>query len=73
MPDPKNPAEIDALLHEDRVFTPPESFRARANVRDNTPYEEADRDYEAFWAGLASELEWSRGWTKVLDWDPPHA
>jgi acetyl-CoA synthetase len=73
MPDSKNPDEIDALLHEDRVFAPPESFRARANVRDNTPYDEADRDVEGFWATLASELEWSRRWTKVLDWDPPHA
>jgi acetyl-CoA synthetase len=73
MPDSKNPDEIDALLHEDRVFTPPESFRARANVRDNTPYDEADRDVEGFWATLASELEWSRRWTKVLDWNPPHA
>src|SRR6266576_6481228 len=73
MPEPKNPAEISALLREDRVFTPPESFRARANVRDNTPYEEADRDFEGFWARLASELEWSRQWTKVLDWNPPDA
>ncbi|HTL03339.1 MAG TPA: acetate--CoA ligase [Vicinamibacterales bacterium] len=73
MPDAKKPDEISALLHEDRVFVPPESFRARANVRDNTPYEDADRDYEGFWAKLASELEWSRGWTKVLDWNPPDA
>src|SRR5258706_1296290 len=73
MPEPKNPAEISALLREDRVFTPPESFRAHANVRDNTPYEEADRDFEGFWAQLASELEWSRRWTKVLDWNPPDA
>jgi acetyl-CoA synthetase len=73
MPDPKHRDEISALLREDRVFTPPESFRARANVRDNSPYEAADRDYEGFWATLAGELEWSRRWTKVLDWNPPHA
>src|SRR5947207_14868455 len=73
MADSKNPAEISALLHEDRVFAPPPSFRAQANVRDNSPYEEAERDYEGFWARLASELEWSRPWTKVLDWNPPNA
>jgi acetyl-CoA synthetase len=73
MPDQKDPAEISALLHEERVFTPAESFRATANIRDNTPYEQAERDLEGFWAGLASELEWSRRWTKVLDWDPPNA
>jgi acetyl-CoA synthetase len=66
-------AEISALLREDRVFAPPPEFRAAAHVRDNTPYEEADRDPEAFWARFASELEWSARWTKVLDWDPPNA
>jgi len=66
--------EISALLHEDRVFEPSAEFRAKANVRDTGPYEEAERDYEGFWATFASELEWSRKWTKVLDWtDPPHA
>jgi acetyl-CoA synthetase len=66
--------EISALLHEDRVFEPSAEFRARATVRDTSPYDEAERDYEGFWAALASELEWSRKWTKVLDWtNPPHA
>ena len=66
--------EISALLREDRVFEPSADFRATANVRDTTAYQEADRDYEGFWAKFASELEWSRKWTKVLDWSsPPHA
>ena len=73
MPDPIDP-EISALLHEDRVFEPPTEFRATAIVRDATPYEDAERDYEGFWATFASELEWSRKWTTVLDWsNPPHA
>ena len=73
MSDPKDP-EISALLHEYRVFTPPASFTAQANVRDESPYEAADRDYESFWAAFASELDWSRRWNKVLDWtDPPNA
>ena len=73
MSDIKDP-EISALLREDRVFEPPAEFRARANVRDTTPYEDAERDPEAFWATFASELEWSRKWTTVLDWsNPPHA
>jgi len=74
MPDPQNPAEISALLHEDRVFPPKSEFAARAHVRDETAYEDAERDPEAFWAGFAAELEWSRKWTTVLDWsDPPNA
>jgi acetyl-CoA synthetase len=74
MPDPQNPAEISALLHEDRVFPPKPEFAARAHVRNENAYEEAERDHEAFWAKFAAELEWSRKWTTVLDWsDPPNA
>jgi acetyl-CoA synthetase len=73
MSDAKDP-ELSALLHEDRIFEPSAEFRADAIVRDLTSYEEAERDPEGFWAGFASELEWSRKWTSVLDWsDPPHA
>jgi acetyl-CoA synthetase len=73
MSDPVDP-EISALLHENRVFEPPAEFRATAVVRDTSPYEQAERDYEGFWAKFASELEWSRKWTAVLDWtNPPYA
>ena len=73
MSDSKNP-EISALLREDRVFDPPAEFRNAAAVRDTTPYEEAERDFEGFWGRFASELDWSRPWTQVLDWsNPPHA
>jgi acetyl-CoA synthetase len=65
--------EIDDLLREDRTFPPPADFRARAAVRDESLYEEAARDPEAFWAKFAGELEWSRRWDRVLDWQPPHA
>jgi acetyl-CoA synthetase len=67
------PQEIDDLLQEDRTFPPSEAFRAQANVRDPAVYDRAERDPEAFWAEFASELEWFTRWTKVLDWQPPHA
>ncbi len=74
MSESKPSDEISALLHEDRVFPPPPAFAAHASVRDAKPYEDAERDYEGFWATFASELEWSRTWTQVLDWsNPPHA
>ena len=73
MADPKPYAEIDDLLREDRTFPPPPDFRARAVVRDESIYAEAERDPEAFWAKFAGELEWSRPWDTVLDWQPPHA
>jgi acetyl-CoA synthetase len=65
--------EIDALLQEDRAFSPSERFRAQANVRDPQIYEHAARDPETFWANFARELEWSAPWARVLDWNPPHA
>jgi len=73
MADPKSHAEIDDLLREDRTFAPSADFRANAVVRDDSIYAEAARDPEAFWAKLAGELEWSRPWDTVLDWQPPHA
>jgi acetyl-CoA synthetase len=65
--------EFDDLLREERTFPPPPEFRARAVVRDESLYAEADRDPEAFWARFAGELEWSRPWDRILDWQPPHA
>ena len=71
--DPKGAAEFSDLLREDRTFPPTPSFRAKAIANDERIYDEADRDPEAFWARFAGELEWSRPWDTVLDWQPPHA
>ena len=43
---------IDSLLLEQRRFPPPPDFVAKANAKPGI-YEEAERDYEAFWAGWA--------------------
>ena len=73
MADPKSTAEFSDLLREDRAFAPPTDFRAHAVVKDENIYAEAERDPEAFWARLAGELEWSRKWDTVLEWQPPNA
>ena len=65
--------EISDLLQENRTFPPSSAFRAQANVRDEEVYARAEQDPEGFWAGFASELEWSHPWSQVLDWRPPHA
>src|SRR5665213_1143215 len=64
---------FDDLLREDRSFPPSEEFRANAVARDERIYADAAADPEAYWASLAAELEWSRPWTQILDWQPPHA
>ncbi len=73
--EPRGP-EVDALLNllnEQRVFEPSADWRANAIANDPSVYERAAADPEAFWATFAAELEWSRPWTQVLDWQPPHA
>ncbi len=65
--------EINALLNEVRVFPPSAEWRERALVTDPGVYAKAERDPEAFWASFAAELEWMEPWTRVLDWQPPHA
>ncbi len=69
----QHPSEIDDLLREHRTFPPSHERRTGAVVNDERIYEEAARDPEAFWAKFAGELEWSRPWDRVLEWNPPHA
>jgi acetyl-CoA synthetase len=64
---------IDVLLQENRVFRPTAAFRRQANARDPRVYARAARNPEAFWAGIARELHWSRPFRTTLDWRPPHA
>jgi len=68
------PTAIEALLQEQRVFPPPEAFARQANMNDPSIYEEAARDYEAFWAKWAGELlDWYERWHTILEWNPPYA
>ena len=66
-------SEIDALLQEHRRFPPSKEWERNATITDAGVYERAARDPEAFWAGLAQELEWIEPWTEVLRWKPPQA
>ncbi len=68
---------IEAILKETRSFEPPEAFRLTARIKSEEEYEaeylRSASDPEAYWAGIASELEWFETWDKVLEWNPPHA
>ncbi|ATY84317.1 acetate--CoA ligase [Kyrpidia spormannii] len=65
--------EFDSLLKETRRFEPSEEFRNQANFRDPTVYDRARQDPEGYWAEQARHLDWVTPFTKVLEWDPPHA
>ena len=63
---------IESVLQETRVFPPSPEFVKQANVSGMAAYQalcdEAERDFEGFWARLAREhVLWHKPFTKVLD------
>ncbi len=63
---------IESVLSETRVFPPSPEFVKNANVSGMAAYkalcDEAERDFEGFWARLAREhLLWRKPFTKTLD------
>src|SRR5512132_2510871 len=66
-------SRLEELLEQD-TFPPPDEFREKANISDESIYEEAEKDYEGFWEQQAEALDWEEKWDQVLDWsDPPYA
>ena len=70
---PTQQDKLDALLQEQRKFSPSEAFRRQANINDPAIYERARQDLEAFWAEEAERLDWGARWEKVLEWNAPWA
>jgi acetyl-CoA synthetase len=65
--------EIENLSVERRTFPPDPAFTAQANAQPSL-YDEAERDFEGFWARLARErVDWVTPFDKTLDWDLPVA
>ncbi len=58
--------ELGDLLDQE-TFEPSEEFRGRALVTDESLYEEAARDPEAWWLKLAGDLDWFEQPTQGLD------
>ena len=69
----KDAGTLDALLTENRRFSPSEDFQTRAVVSDLEIYERARTDRESYWVEWAEQLDWFRRWDSVLEWKPPHA
>jgi acetyl-CoA synthetase len=58
--------ELTSLLDVE-TFEAPAAFRERALLNDPAVYEEAEADWQGWWAKQASELDWARKWDTVLD------
>src|SRR3954471_17710615 len=59
--------ELEQLLDQE-LFEPPADFREHALISDESVYEEAAKDPEAYWAKQSEELlDWAEPWDTVLD------
>src|SRR5918996_3216991 len=65
--------DLEVLLKEEERFEPPPEFVRQANFSDPAVYDEAERDFEAWWERWAKELDWFEPWQTVLEWDAPWA
>ncbi|MGQ0433460.1 MAG: acetate--CoA ligase [Microthrixaceae bacterium] len=67
-------AAIEDYLVEDRTFPPSDAFKADTLVASPFLYDEADEDYQGFWAKQAAALlDWDEEWHTILEWDLPYA
>lgn len=65
-------ANIESVLHEERVFAPSAETIKYANISGMDAYkalcDEAERDYTGYWARLARKyVAWKKPFTKILD------
>jgi acetyl-CoA synthetase len=56
-----------AELLEKETFEPPAAFRETALIANDSVYDEAARDPQAWWATQAEALDWFETWDRVLD------
>jgi acetyl-CoA synthetase len=71
---PDQSPEIEDYLSEDRIFPPSDEFKEQSLVAGTFLYDEADQDFEGFWARQAADLlDWDREWDTILEWEQPFA
>jgi acetyl-CoA synthetase len=67
-------AAIEDYFVEDRTFPPPADFAAQALVTGTEIYDDAEADWQGFWARQAADLvTWYDEWHTILDWQTPFA
>ncbi len=65
---------IDDLMLENRKFPPSTDFKRQALVTDTSMYDDADEDYQGFWARQSADLlTWSTDWHTICQWELPFA
>jgi acetyl-CoA synthetase len=70
MADQKEEKTITSMMAENRVFKPSPEVSKQAYIKSFEEYQkiykESEKDPEAFWANLATQLDWYKKWDKVL-------
>lgn len=72
-PSEERAGTIEALLREERTYTPSPDFAAQANISDPEVYSRAQADPVGFWREAAEVIEWFKKPTQTLAWNPPFA
>src|SRR4030043_110982 len=61
---------LSSMMHEERVFYPPEELSRKAYIKSLEEYKKIYRrsldDPEGFWGEAAQQLDWYKKWDKVL-------
>jgi len=61
------------MSEEKLIFEPSDAVKMKASIKRMEDYRELYQrslnDPEKFWGELAEQLDWSKKWDKVLDWD----
>src|SRR5215472_9697602 len=71
MPDENTGPAIEDFLLEERTFPASEEFKKRSLVTDSSLYDEADGDWQGFWAKQALALDWFKEWDTICEWKLP--
>jgi acetyl-CoA synthetase len=65
---------IEDYFIEDRTFPPPKDFKENSLAAGPFLYDDAQQDYQGFWAKQAAELlDWFEDWETICDWQLPFA
>ncbi|WP_407540058.1 acetate--CoA ligase [Deinococcus radiomollis] len=68
--------KIDHASQDEAPVFPSAEFAASASLNAEqyrAMYERSMNDPEGFWGDIAQELHWFSPWSRVLDWQEPHA
>ena len=68
--------KIEHTSHDEAPVFPSAEFAAQSSLNAEqyrVMYDQSIQDPETFWGDIAGNLHWHAPWSRVLDWQEPHA